>query len=41
VLHQLQKADVLFELSVIDMGMHSEDDIRNHKSGQEHGVTSS
>jgi len=41
VLNQLQKADVLFELSVIDMAMHSEDDIRNHKSGQEHGVTSS
>lgn len=40
VVNQLQKADVLFELSVIDMEMHSKDDIRIHKSGQEHGVTS-
>lgn len=40
VVDQLQKADVLFELSVIDMEMHSEDDVRVHKSGQEHGVTS-
>ena len=40
VIDLLGNADVFFEIGVIDMGMHSDDEIAAHKSRQEHGITS-
>jgi hypothetical protein len=36
----INRVDALFEVSVIDMAMHSEADIASHKAGQEHAMTS-
>lgn len=40
VISLLKKVDVLFEVSVIDMEMHSESDIASHKVNQEYAMTS-